>query len=227
MLIGDPFYPCCTGTAPAQVTVLAPRRAAGGQVGATPACSHQHNHVPFQLSCGLASAHQPRKATAQEFDKEFVDFLEANVERLFRIAFRQEKNYHRSQDALQVATEKLWLNWNRIRRTVENRPRYASTCVIRSYYDLLRKERSENGKAVQLRLEREVLDREYLKVVQRMHLAGMLKLLPARQRDIVTMRYFEEMKVADIATELKISVSTVGREEKKAMALLREAEKQE
>ncbi|WP_329202917.1 MULTISPECIES: RNA polymerase sigma factor [unclassified Streptomyces] len=227
MPIGDPFYPCCTGAAPAQVTVLAPRRAAGGQVGATPACSHQHHYVPFQLSCGLASAYQPRTATAQEFEKEFVDFLEMNVERLFRIAFRQEKNYHRSQDALQLATEKLWLNWKRIRCTVENTSRYASSCVIRSYYDLLRRERSENGKSVKLRLEREVLDREYLKVVQRMHLAGILKILPARQRDIVTMRYFEEMQVADIAAELNISVSTVGREEKKAMALLREAEKQE
>ncbi|MFE6848186.1 sigma-70 family RNA polymerase sigma factor [Streptomyces sp. NPDC057686] len=229
MLIGDPLYPCCTGTTPAQATVPAPRRAAHRQPDATSACAHHHRYVPYQLACGLASVYQPRKITSRELEKEFVTFLGQNVKRLFRIAYRQESNLHRSEDALQAATAKLWRNWPIIRITVGEKywAGYSSSCVIRSYYDLLKKERSESGKAVKLRLEREPPNREYLNIERRIQVAALLDLLPPRQRDIIRMRYFEEMQIAEISKQLNISVSTVGREEKKAMAFLKEAEKQE
>ncbi|MFD5512135.1 RNA polymerase sigma factor [Streptomyces sp. NPDC127051] len=229
MLIGDPFYPCCTSQPLAQIIVRAPgrARAASVQMGATPACTHHHWNVPSQLSCGFATAYQPRRITAQDLEEEFVLFLQENAKRLFNIAYRQEGNYQRAQDALQTTAEGLWVRWGRIRLTVKNMSGYASSCVIRNYYDLLRKERSENGKAVQLRLVGTIPDAEYLNVEQRVRLAKLLKLLPPRQRDVLAMRHLMGMKISDIAAELQISVSTVGRYEKKAIALLREAEQQE
>ncbi|MGW6857832.1 RNA polymerase sigma factor [Streptomyces xanthophaeus] len=229
MLIGDPLYPCCTGMPPAQVTVPASLRAARRQSDATPACRHQQLFVPYQLACGLASAYQPRQITNRELEKEFVTFLERNIFRLFRTAYRQERNFHRSEDALQTAASNMWQKWRYIRIRVDekNWAGYASSCVIRSYYDLLKKENRESGKGLKLRLERNTPDRAYRSIEQEIQVSSLLNLLPARQREILKMRYFQYMSIADIASQLNISVRTVGREEKKAMEFLREAEKLE
>ncbi|MFD3677827.1 RNA polymerase sigma factor [Streptomyces sp. NPDC058613] len=229
MLIGDPLYPCCTGTPPAQVTVPAPLRAVRRQSDATSACRHHQPFVPYQLACGLASAYQPRQITTLKLEKEFVTFLERNISRLFRTAYRQERNFHWSEDVLQVAVGNLWKKWRYIRTEVDEKSwaGYASSCVIRSYYDLLEKESRESGKSFKLRLERKTPDREYRNVEQELQAASLLDLLPPRQRNILKMRYYTDMSIADIATQLNISVRTVGREEKKAMEFLREAEKRE
>ncbi|MFE5861672.1 RNA polymerase sigma factor [Streptomyces virginiae] len=229
MRIGDPLYPCCTGTPPAQATVPAPRRAAHRQSDVTTACQHHHRFVPYQPACGLASAYQPRQVTTAELKKEFIAFLEQNADRLFRIAYRQESNFHRSEDAIQAATVNMWRNWRYIRMRVDEKKwaGYAASCVIRSYYDLLKKERRESGKTIKLWLERKPPQREYRAIEREIQIASLLDLLPDRQREILRLRYFEETSVADIAALLNVSVSTVGREEKKAMAFLREVEKLE
>ncbi|OEJ22498.1 RNA polymerase sigma factor [Streptomyces subrutilus] len=229
MLIGDPLYPCCTGTPPAQVTVPAPLRAVHRQSDATPACRHHQPFVPYQLACGLASAYQPRQITTLELEKEFVTFLERDIFRLFRTAYRQEKNLHRSEDVLQDATSNMWQKWRYIRIRVDekNWAGYASSCVIRSYYDLLKKESRESGKGVKLRLERKTPDRAYRNIEEELQVISLLDLLPPRQRDILHMRYFEGLSIANIASQLNISVRTVSREEKKAMEFLRETEQLE
>jgi RNA polymerase sigma-70 factor (sigma-E family) len=149
-------------------------------------------------------------------DEEFAEFAEAAAERLRTTAFMLCRDWHLAQDLTQTALTKLFLSWRRAVQA-DNLMAYAQKILLRSYLDHRRRRSSTESTPGILH---EPVYRENPEL--RLTMLDALGHLPARDRAIVILRYFEDYTVDQVADVLELPASVVKSQTRRSLAKLRE-----
>jgi RNA polymerase sigma-70 factor (sigma-E family) len=148
---------------------------------------------------------------------EYDAFVATRWPRLLRVAYLLTADWAAAEDLLQTAFVKAWFAWRRIggdpepyvRRIVvttfvsSRRRRWTAEVPVETLPDVLARPDGAAGHA-----DRDLLWRALGK-------------LPAKQRAVLVLRYFEDLTEEQIATTLGIRAGTVKSQASKALARLR------
>ncbi len=140
--------------------------------------------------------------------------------RFYRLAYSYLKNEADAQDAVQDAACKALRSWKTLRE-----PKYLDTwlyrIVVNQSVTLLRAKSRWGGDETEL---------ENLSVEDRYENTDLLRALDALEttdRTIVTLRYFEELKLSEVAEVVQMPLNTVKSRLYRALEKLRNALKEE
>ena len=147
----------------------------------------------------------------------FVSFIRANKERFYYLAYSYTKNEQDALDIVQDSIQKALLSLP----TLKDEQRMKSwfyKIVVRTAIDFLRKHKRE-----------QVVDHEKLVVLSpqqtdtydNIDLTGALNRLSTTYREVIILRYFEDLKIEDVAHVLDINVNTAKSRLYKALKLLK------
>ena len=154
-------------------------------------------------------------------DADFVVFVAASSRRLLRTAFLITGDMDRAEDLLQTALERSYLRWARIGRS-ELPEAYVRRVIVNAAVDTWRA--SRRLRTVQLDESQlpAMPDAALERVPGRDALLACVRELPARQRAVLVLRYFDDLTEAETARVLGCSVWTVKSQHARAMARLRQ-----
>jgi len=149
----------------------------------------------------------------------FREFVASRSPALLRTAWMLTGEQQLAEDLLQTALARTWPHWSRIRDSYPER--YVRTVMVRTHGAWWRRRwRSE------LPVERVPEVREpdaFCWVAERSRLEAALRSLPLRQRQVVVLRYYEDLSEQETADHLGCSVGTVKSQASRGLAKLRVA----
>jgi RNA polymerase sigma-70 factor (sigma-E family) len=147
---------------------------------------------------------------------DFADFVRAALPGLLRYGHLLTGNPHDAADLVQTVLEKVGARWATVRRAGDPLA-YTRRAMANGHVSRWRRTRRESLLAeipdVRAVTDPDPFDGEPL--------WDALRELPARQRAVVVLRYYEDLSEAEIATALGISRGTVKSQANKAKATLR------
>jgi RNA polymerase sigma-70 factor (sigma-E family) len=149
----------------------------------------------------------------------FDEFVASRSRRLHGTAFLLTRDAHLAEDLVQTALTKAWFAWNRIEGDPEA---YVHEIVVRTYLTWWRRKwRQEAPTDVMPEPLGSVRASATEQVDARNDLWAALGRLPARQRAVVVLRFYEDLTEADTARILGTTVGTVKSQASKALSKLR------
>lgn len=152
---------------------------------------------------------------------DFTVFVAASSRRLLRTAFLVTGDLDLAQDVLQVALERVYLRWGRIRRR-ELPEAYARRVIVNAAIDAKRAARRLRVVHLDELDLPPLIDATLEGVPVRDALLACVRELPARQRAVLVLRYFDDLTESETARVLGCSVGTVKSQHARAMARLRQ-----
>lgn len=162
---------------------------------------------------GAADARGARVTT----DGDFAAYVAARLPALLRFAHALTGNRDDAADLVQDTLLKVGLHWERIRRDdAAGVDAYVRRAIANGRVSRWRRRRGET-------LVADVPERVAAHVDPLEHepLWQALRGLPARQRAVIVLRYYDDLTEAEIAATLGISTGTVKSQASRAMATLR------
>jgi RNA polymerase sigma-70 factor (sigma-E family) len=152
-------------------------------------------------------------------EEEFREFVAARSAALLRTAYLLAGDWATAEDLLQTALTKTYLAWKRLGEIEAVEP-YARRVLVNTATSWWRR-RWHGERPTEVLPERPAPDRleEHL---ERDALWQHVKALPARQRAVLVLRFYEDMSEAQTAALLGISVGTVKSQTSRALSALRQ-----
>jgi RNA polymerase sigma-70 factor (sigma-E family) len=148
---------------------------------------------------------------------DFDAFVVASSPRLLRTAYLLTHNWASAEDLMQTALAKSWFAWGRVDGNPEP---YVRKIIVTTHSSWWRRRWHSETPSSELPENPGVRD-ETRAVDDRHDLWAALGRLPARQRAVVVLRYYEDLTEAETADTLGVSVGTVKSQTAKALARLR------
>ena len=147
----------------------------------------------------------------------FVPFIRANKERFYYLAYSYTKNEQDALDVVQDSIQKALLSLSTLRDEQQLKSWFYKIVVCTSI-DFLRKHNRE-----------QVVDDEKLANItpqkldtyNNVDLTNALNNLSRTYREVIILRYFEDLKIEDVAHILEININTAKSRLYKALKLLR------
>ena len=152
-------------------------------------------------------------------DEDFVEFVSARWARLYRTACVLTLDRATAEDVLQIAMERTYLRWHRVRR-MDDPGAYVRKVMVNAAIS------SRQRPWRRLASPRDVLPERPLPaaeggVVDHVARWPLVCALPERQRAVVVLRYYEDLTERDTAEVLGCSVGTVKSQAHDAIRALR------
>lgn len=161
-------------------------------------------------------------------DGSFEEFVLARGSALLRTAYLVCGSRHDAEDLLQAALEKAYRHWSRIEADHSPEP-YVRRILVNAAIGrtrrrkVLREVRMAAPPEESTASATDAVDlRDALLGELRDALLGELRRLPARQRAVLVLRYWEDLSEAETATVLGCGPGTVKSQASRALAKLRE-----
>lgn len=154
-------------------------------------------------------------------EQEFRTFVAARSQALLHTAYLLTGNAHDAQDLLQTALLAVARSWTRVRRRDQPEP-YVRQAMYRHQVNRWRRRARRPEAIVADPPERSTRGDLEGESILRQSILQALSSLPARQRAVVVLRYYEDLPEADVAGVLGVSVGTVRSQASRALAKLRE-----
>jgi RNA polymerase sigma-70 factor (sigma-E family) len=150
-------------------------------------------------------------------DQDFAEFVAARWTALYRLAYLLTASPTGAEDLLQTSLEKAYVRWARI-ISMEHGEAYVRRIIANTYVSgrrraWVREEPHDHLPETGSSSEGALLDRALL--------WPLVCALPARQRAVIVLRYYEDLSEADIATTLGCATGTVKSQASAAMKALR------
>jgi RNA polymerase sigma-70 factor (sigma-E family) len=147
---------------------------------------------------------------------DFEDFVHASGNRIYRAALLLCGDHHLAEDLTQTTYAKVYAAWSRV-SLADSPVAYTRTVLLRTFLSQQRRRRV---------LEHPVADLPESAahgpdVDSRQELLAAMRRLPPRDRTVLTLRYWEDLSVADTASLLGIRESTCRTRTTRALARLR------
>ncbi|MBI2704949.1 MAG: sigma-70 family RNA polymerase sigma factor [Actinobacteria bacterium] len=152
----------------------------------------------------------PLSGGAKPTVEELVALFRSEYEPMLRVAFLLLGSQPAAEDVVQDAYAALFERWNRVERPGA----YLRRCAVNRCYDQMRRRKTEHLRRVAL-AEPEAHDQ------QANELLDVLDGLPAKQRVVVILRYYDGLALEDIAVATRWPIGTVKSLHHRAMATLR------
>lgn len=153
------------------------------------------------------------------YEEDFREFVAARQPALLRTSYLLTGgDWALAEDLLQVALTKSYLSWGRIkdRGAVEAYVRATLATTATSWW-----RRKWHGERPTEVLPDRLSESRTAEVDERDALWQHVKLLPARQRAVLVLRFYEDLSEADVARTLGIAPGTVKSTTSRALAALR------
>ncbi|MBC3841879.1 SigE family RNA polymerase sigma factor [Streptacidiphilus sp. 4-A2] len=151
-------------------------------------------------------------------DARFSEFVAARWGALVQMSYLLTGDFHEAEDLVQATLVRVYPHWPRIRP--ESAVGYLRRALVNTYYSRARRRR-----VTQLLtpfLPENPAPRSGAEPgEERDQLVAALARLPARQRAVVVLRYWEDLSAEQVAQELGCSVGTVKSQASRALAKLR------
>ncbi len=163
----------------------------------------------------MASGNRQR----QDLEDEFRDFVNARSAALLRTAFLLAGDWATAEDLLQTALTKTYLAWKRLGKIEAVEP-YARRVLVNTATSWWRR-RWHGERPTEFLPERAAPDHTE-EQLERDVLWRHVKALPARQRAVLVLRFYEDMSEAQTAAMLNISAGTVKSQTSRALGTLRQ-----
>lgn len=149
-------------------------------------------------------------------DAPFVEYANAAAGRLHRFAYLLCHDWHLAQDLTQTALAKCYVSWAKVERA-GNRDAYVRKVLVRAFLDHQRRRSSS-----EIAMPEPAVDRSYRENPElRLTLIEALARLPARERALVVLRFWEDQTVEGTAQILGLSKAVVQRQTLRALDQLR------
>lgn len=152
-----------------------------------------------------------------EIDADFRQFVTLRSAALLRTAYLMVGDWAHAEDVLQTALTKTYLAWRRL-GGIEAVDAYARRVVANTATSWWR--RRWHGERPSLVFPERAVD-PYDGWAEREALWQHVRNLPARQRAVLVLRYYEDLTETETARSLGISVGTVKSQTARALATLR------
>lgn len=153
-----------------------------------------------------------------DLEAEFREFVAARSHALLRTAYLLAGNWATAEDLLQTALTKTYLAWRRLGR-IEAVEAYARRVLVNTATSWWR--RRWHGERPTEVLPEQVGPDPIEEQVERDALWRHVRALPARQRAVLVLRFYEDLSEAQTAELLDISLGTVKSQTARALANLR------
>ncbi|MGV9978715.1 SigE family RNA polymerase sigma factor [Micromonospora wenchangensis] len=157
-------------------------------------------------------------ADRDPLEDEFRDFVAARSGALLRTAYLLAGDWATAEDLLQTALTKTYLAWRRLGGIEAVEP-YARRVMVNTSTSWWRR-RWHGERPTEVLPERAGVD-EIEQQLDRDALWRHLRMLPARQRAVLVLRYYEDLSEAQTAALLEISPGTVKSQTSRALNTLR------
>ncbi|GAB3360472.1 hypothetical protein GCM10027452_25600 [Micromonospora halotolerans] len=157
-------------------------------------------------------------ASRDPLEEEFRDFVAARSGALLRTAYLLAGDWATAEDLLQTALTKTYLAWKRLGGIDALEP-YARRVLVNTSTSWWRR-RWHGERPTEVLPERAGVD-EIEQQLDRDALWRHLQALPARQRAVLVLRFYEDMSEAQTAALLEISPGTVKSQTSRALNTLR------
>lgn len=154
-----------------------------------------------------------------EQEAQFQSFVSARWPYLVRTAYLLTGDPHDAEDLTQTALAKAYRSWRRVWRS-DNPEAYVRRMLVTCNSDRFRKRRVAE-RLTASPPETSVRDSAAAWADERNALMAALAGLPARQRAVVVMRYWEDLSESEVADVMGCSPGTVKSQASKALAKLR------
>ncbi len=154
-------------------------------------------------------------------EDDFTDFVAASSGRLLRTAYLITGDEQAAQDLLQTALERTYRRWGRVRRS-ELPEAYVRRMIVNAATDAWRSGRRHRIVRLDEAYGGAQPDRAVDGVLAREALLAGVRALPAGQRAVLVLRYFDDLTEAETARVLGCSVGTVKSQHARAIARLRQ-----
>lgn len=151
-------------------------------------------------------------------EEEFREFVAARSAALLRTAYLLAGDWATAEDLLQTALTKTYLAWRRLGEIEAVEP-YARRVLVNTATSWWRR-RWHGERPTEVMPERAAPD-QIEEQVDRDALWRHVKSLPARQRAVLVLRFYEDLSEAQTAALLNISVGTVKSQTSRALNALR------
>jgi RNA polymerase sigma-70 factor (sigma-E family) len=152
-------------------------------------------------------------------DADFTAFVAASSRRLLRGAYLITGDVADAEDLLQTALERAYRRWPTIRR-MEAPEAYVRRIVVTSAINASRRRRVHGSPLDEAQLPG-LPDPAVEDMAGRVALAALVRQLPAGQRAVLVLRYFDDLTEAETAHVLGCTVGTVKSQHARAMVRLR------
>src|SRR6476661_6474327 len=166
--------------------------------------------APMQAGQGLD--------TGRSVDAEFRQFVAARSAALLRTAYLLVGDWAHAEDILQTALTKTYLAWRRLGE-IEAVEAYARRVLVTTATSWWRR-RWHGERPTDVMPERAAPDRIEERL-ERQVLWRHVQALPARQRAVLVLRFYEDLTEAETARILGVTVGTVKSQSSRALASLR------
>lgn len=158
-------------------------------------------------------------AARQEMEEEFREFVAARSAALLRTAYLLAGDWATAEDLLQTALTKTYLAWKRLGEIEAVEP-YARRVLVNTATSWWRR-RWHGERPTEILPERAAPD-QIDEQLERDALWRHVKALPARQRAVLVLRFYEDLTEAQTAALLDISTGTVKSQTSRALNTLRQ-----
>ncbi|MEU0550924.1 SigE family RNA polymerase sigma factor [Micromonospora sp. NPDC005979] len=149
----------------------------------------------------------------------FEEYAFARTSALVRLARLLTGDEHRAEDLVQDVLARAYARWGRISRT-DQPDAYVRRMLVNAHHSWWRR-RSSREVTVAAVLDRAGDVDEAAGVAERDALWRLVSDLPARQRTVIVLRYYEDLDDTAIAGILACSTGTVRTHAKRALTALR------
>jgi RNA polymerase sigma-70 factor (ECF subfamily) len=160
-----------------------------------------------------------RPVASRAIEEEFREFVAARSAALLRTAYLLAGDWATAEDLLQTALTKTFLAWQRLGH-IESVEPYARRVLVNTATSWWRR-RWHGERPTEVLPERSAPD-QFEEQVERDRLWRHLRALPARQRAVLVLRFYEDLSEAETAALLNISPGTVKSQTFRALRTLRQ-----
>jgi len=147
------------------------------------------------------------------------EFIDRNSRMLLRSAWLLTGNWASAEDLVQAALLQSWLRWDAIK---SDAPEFYVRRVLMNTFLSGQRRRWTGERPVAQLPDRAVVD-EMSAAELRHVIWSAMSALPAKQRVVVVLRYYDDLSEAEAARVLDCSVGTVKSQTSRALAKLRSA----
>jgi RNA polymerase sigma-70 factor (sigma-E family) len=155
---------------------------------------------------------------AQDRDERFREFVTARSAGLLRLAYLVCGDHNRAEDLLQTTLTRTYLALRRL-DGIDSLDAYSRRVLVNTATSWWRR-RWRGEYPTELLPEQPVRDQSD-RIVERDAIWRLLGALPARQRAVIVLRYYEDMSEAEIASTLGLSLGSVKSHASRGLATLR------
>lgn len=148
-------------------------------------------------------------------DTDFDDYLVARRSALLRTTYAITGDLNDAEDILQTVLAKAYLAWDRI----DDPDAYCRRAIVNTHHSLWRRAFKRRETTMEWTPERTTEDRYDDGTAT--DLWRFVQTLPRRQREVVVLRFYEDLTETEVADVLGISVGTVKSQGSRALASLR------